>query len=77
MGKILFFLAAAVVGWLLFKGLLKKPKAGEPRDAPPNRPEQMVKCDLCGVFMPESDSAQLDGKRTCRTPQRCLHRQSA
>lgn len=77
MGKILLFLAVAVVGWLLFKRLFKKPNADETREAPPNRPEQMVKCDLCGVFMPESESAQLDGKRTCRTPQRCLHRQSA
>jgi hypothetical protein len=77
MGKILFFVVAAVVGWLLFKGLLKKPNADQTRDVPPTTSEQMVKCDLCGVFMPESDSAQLDGKRTCRTPQRCLHRQSA
>ena len=77
MGKLLFFLAAAVIGWLIFKGLLKNPKRDEKGDKPPDLHEQMVKCDLCGVFMPESDSAQLDGKRTCRTPQRCLHRQSA
>lgn len=77
MGKILFFLLAAVVGWLLFKGLLKKPDADKAREDSQNRPERMVKCDQCGVFMPESESAQLDGKITCRTPQRCLHRQSA
>jgi Pyruvate/2-oxoacid:ferredoxin oxidoreductase delta subunit len=77
MGKLLFFLAVAVVGWLLFKGLLKKPQGDAKPEAPANQHEQMVKCDLCGVFMPESDSAQLDGKLTCRTPQRCLHRQSA
>jgi hypothetical protein len=77
MGKILFFLLAAVVGWLLFKGLLKKPDADKTREDSRNHPERMVKCDLCGVFMPESESAQLDGKTTCRTPQRCLHRQSA
>ncbi len=75
MGKILFFLAAAVVGWLIFKILRKKPDADQA--TPPGPPEQMVKCDLCGVFMPESESAQLDDKRTCRTPQRCLHRQAA
>lgn len=77
MGKILFFLVVAAVGWLLLKGLLKKPGNDGKQDGPPNQPEQMVRCDLCGVFMPESDSAQLDGKRTCRTPQRCMHRQSA
>ena len=77
MGKILLFLAVAVIGWLFVKWLLKKPDADAARDASKGGPEQMVKCDLCGVFMPESDSAQLDGKRTCQTPQRCLHRQSA
>lgn len=76
MGKILFFLAVAIVGWLIFKGLLKKPDVGKSREESDARPEQMVKCDLCGVFMPESDSVQLDGRRTCRTPQLCLRRQS-
>ena len=77
MGKILFFLVAAIVGWLIFKGLLKKPDAGKGGEESSADPEQMVKCDLCGVYMPESDSTQLDGRRTCRTPQHCLHRQSA
>ena len=77
MGKILFFLAAAVVGWLVFKILRNKPDAGKTSSPSANRPEKMVKCDLCGVFMPESDSTQLDDKLTCRTPKQCLHRQAA
>ncbi len=76
MGKLLLFVAFAIVGWLLYKGLLGKPNAGD-KKAPRDRPEKMVQCEICGVYMPETDSAQLDGKRTCRAPQQCLHRQSA
>jgi hypothetical protein len=77
MGKILLFVAVGILAWLLVKGLGKKLGGGTKRDAPDGGPEKMVKCDLCGVFMPESESAQIDGKKTCLTPQQCLHRQSA
>lgn len=74
MGKILLLLLLAVAGWLLIKGLLKK-KGGDAAGTPVSRPERMVKCDLCGVFMPESDSVQLDDKRSCGKPKQCLRRQ--
>ena len=80
MGKILLFVAAGILVWLLIKGLGKKSGTGVKRDSSRSNnegPEQMVKCDLCGVFMPVSESAQEDGKKTCRTPKQCLHRQSA
>jgi hypothetical protein len=77
MGKILLFVAAGILAWLLFKGLGKKPGGTASRDASTSGPEKMVKCDLCGVFMPESESAQEDGKKTCLTPRQCTHRQSA
>jgi hypothetical protein len=76
MGKIVLFLALAVIAWMLFKGLSKKPGRGE-NDVSANSPEKMVKCDQCGVFMPESESVQLDDKRTCRTPTQCLRRQKS
>ena len=80
MGKILLFVAAGILVWLLIKGLGKKAGTSAKNDAAHRKnegPELMVKCDLCGVFMPESESAQEDGKKTCRTPKQCLHRQSA
>jgi hypothetical protein len=77
MGKILLFVAAGILVWLLFKGLGKKKGRSAERDASTGGPEKMVKCDLCGVFMPESESAQIDGRKTCLTPTQCLHRQSA
>ena len=78
MVKILLFVAVGILAWLLVKGLGKKLGGDAKRDSSSiDGPEKMVKCDLCGVFMPESESAQIDGKKTCLTPQQCLHRQSA
>ncbi len=77
MGKILLFVAVGILAWLLFKGLGKKLGKGSKPDASSTGPEKMVKCDLCGVFMPESESAQIDGQKSCLTPKQCLHRQSA
>ena len=57
-------LAAVAVGWLVIKWLLKRPGADETDNAPTGHPEKMVKCDLCGVFMPESDSAQRSEEHT-------------
>lgn len=37
-------------------------------------PERMVACAACGVFMPESDSVQINGVASCRDPAQCAHR---
>jgi formylmethanofuran dehydrogenase subunit E len=74
MGKVLVFLIVAIVGWFLFKGIFQKPPASRNPGATRDVPEKMVQCDLCGVHMPESDSKQVDGKLTCRVPDRCAHR---
>jgi len=76
MGKILVFVVVAIVGWFIFKGVFSKPAKRESRGNG-GSPEQMVQCDLCGVHMPESDSLQSEGKRTCRAPDHCAHRDGA
>jgi hypothetical protein len=78
MAKILFFILAAVAGWLLVKGLTGK-RFDRERDENPagSSPEKMLKCDRCGVFIPVSESMSLDGRLTCRTPDRCPKRQNA
>lgn len=77
MQKLLILLVVAVVGWLLFKGLLKKGASHKGDASSPNTPEKMVKCGRCGVFLPESETMQRDGEILCQTPERCLHRQKA
>ncbi|MEP7155056.1 MAG: PP0621 family protein [Betaproteobacteria bacterium] len=74
MGKMLVFLIAAVIGWFLFKGIFQKPPAPRKPDSARDVPEKMVRCDLCGVHMPESESKLVDGKCTCRVPDNCAHR---
>lgn len=76
MGKIVFLAIIAVLVWILFKGLGKKPgsRATRPPTAHQKVVENMVKCQRCGVLMPESDSMMLDGNVSCHDPARCLHR---
>lgn len=79
MGKIIFLLIIAVIGWVLFKGLGKKPGKTSDRgtgksQASTSVPEIMVKCHRCGVLMPESESMMLDGNVSCHDPAHCLHR---
>lgn len=79
MGKIVFLLIIAALGWVLFKGLGKKsgPSSRGDVDGPQEQSkvtERMVKCHRCGVLMPESESMMLDGNLSCHDPAHCLHR---
>jgi len=83
MGKIVFLLIIAVLGWVLFKGLGKRGGGASPpvEDSSPEKKsaakiaaENMVKCHRCGVLMPESESMMLDGNISCHDPAHCLHR---
>ena len=74
MGKVIFMAFAAVVAWLLYKGLKKDSSHNSDKSA--NLSERMLKCEQCGVYMPESESMHIDGRVTCRTPGQCARRQS-
>lgn len=79
MGKIVFLLIIAALGWVLFKGLGKKNGTSSKGDADGLRDqtkvtERIVKCHRCGVLMPESESMMLDGNLSCHDPAHCLHR---
>jgi hypothetical protein len=83
LGKILFALLTAVIAWFLFKGLSKQPRRTESDTRVKEKAragkavEHMVKCGVCGVFMPESESATIDGNIACRDPQSCAHRRAS
>ncbi len=88
MGKILFALLTAVIAWVLFKGFTKTAPKGDdkkivrgssapPHPVDPQASERMVKCAVCGVHMPESESALIAGKISCREPAQCAHRRAA
>lgn len=61
MSRLLFFVAIAVVIYVLLKSYRKN-------STPPQTPvqtEDMVRCLQCGVHVPKSDSVQADGKNFC------------
>jgi hypothetical protein len=70
MGKLLLFLLLAVAGWLLWRATGRRdPVSREPAAPPADEPEKMVRCDLCGTYMPESESRVEVGRRLCRSPE--------
>jgi hypothetical protein len=81
-GKILFALLTAAIAWFLFKGFTKtsRTRDEDPRVKDPGRKdkavEHMVKCGICGVYMPESESTHSDGRISCRDPKTCAHRRT-
>ena len=76
MGKVLILIVTALVGWFLFKGIVGKSSVADKAKSTDrlSESERMVKCDLCGVHMPESESKLSGGKRSCQAPDACAHR---
>lgn len=73
MGKILFW-AVVIIGVLFITRLLAhhaakrelnrdKPKKGKPESL--GKPEEMVRCANCGVYMPRSDAIKQDEQFWC------------
>ena len=75
MGKILFW-AVVIIGVLLITRLIahqaakREVKGDKPKKAAPQplgKPEEMVRCANCGVYMPESDALKQDDQFWCST----------
>jgi uncharacterized protein len=73
-GKLLFLLFLALIGFLLIKGLKKAP--GARRDGGTKgrerAVEKMVACAHCGVNLPEGESVQAGGRHYCSEEHRRL-----
>jgi uncharacterized protein len=61
MSRLLFFVAIAVVVYLLLKSYRKN---STPPQTPPQS-EDMVRCLQCGVHVPKSESVQDNGQNFC------------
>ena len=62
MSKLLTLILIVVAVWWLAKGFRRKDAA---RDARPAAPERMVKCDHCGLYLPQSEAIAEAGKFFC------------
>ncbi len=71
MSKLILLLFLGLVAYLVFKGITRS-AARRQGDAPPAAPERMVACAHCGVYLPESESLERDGRRFCSEEHRRL-----
>jgi uncharacterized protein len=76
LAKILLVLALVIVAYLLFRGFRRdagmqdSAKTSNPRAAP--APEDMVRCSVCGVHLPRSESFASRGRFFCTDEHRRL-----
>ncbi len=55
-----------IIVWLVL-GLIRRLRAGPPASHPRSqpRPTRMVRCDRCGVFVPEGEAVHAGGRVYC------------
>lgn len=70
MSRLLFFVAIAVVVYVLLKSYRKN---SAPPQSPPQT-EDMVRCLQCGVHVPKGESVQSDGQNFCCAAHRDAYR---
>ena len=64
MSKLLLFILLAVAAYLLLRKRRAAKRPAVARPAVPS-PEAMVKCAVCGLNIPASESLQADGRHYC------------
>lgn len=69
MSKFLLLIFAIAALWWLAKGFRRKDRAG---DAPEAAPEQMVHCEHCGIYLPQSEAIREGGRFFCCAEHRRL-----
>ena len=69
MSKLLLLLLAVVVLWRLAKGFRGKDVTKGATEAPP---EQMVNCDHCGLYLPQSEAIREANRFYCCAEHRRL-----
>jgi uncharacterized protein len=68
MAKFLLLVAVLIVVYLVFRALRGPVRNGQPRQPgaqPPGRAEDMVRCRVCGVHLPRSESITSRGEFFC------------
>jgi len=63
MGRLLFFILLGALAYALLKGWARG-GAARPRDSA-RAPESMVRCEVCGLNVPESDAYSHAGRWYC------------
>ena len=68
MGKVVFWIVVifAVLMVLRLYNMSQQKRKTRKDEAAPKRPEAMVRCARCGVYLPRSDALLIDGTLHCR-----------
>jgi uncharacterized protein len=64
MGRLLFWLVIGAIVYALLKGWARGSRQATQRRGPPPS-EAMVRCEACGLNLPESDALSRDGRWYC------------
>lgn len=59
--RVLLLGALLWLGWMIWRQW----RGPAPSD-PPERLEKMVRCDLCGEYVPKRSAIEVDGRYTCQ-----------
>ncbi|MFN0318190.1 MAG: PP0621 family protein [Burkholderiales bacterium] len=65
MAKILFIVVVLLVAYLFFKSWRKDGAAGPRQPKESKLPEDMVRCEVCGVNLPRSEAFTTQGRLFC------------
>ena len=76
MGKFLLLLLVFAIAYWLVKAYKRKIKDAGGRSSTPASTEDMVRCALCGVHLPRSESLMNDRMFYCSAEHRRAHQKS-
>ncbi|MEN9455031.1 MAG: Prokaryotic metallothionein [Pseudomonadota bacterium] len=63
--RFILFAALAVAAWLLVKKLLAAAQSDDEAQPKPADVQAMKRCAQCGVYLPEADALEKDGRHFC------------
>lgn len=72
MGRIFFWIALGIVVYVAFRWWQRSQQRVKQRQRPAAISETMVRCDHCGINVPESEAVQAGARRFCTVEHRRL-----
>lgn len=72
--RILLLIAAIVLVFMIVRTLVRKPLGRSRQKQPPLTSGNMVRCDYCGLHVPDNEALLFDGRRYCSREHQKLDR---
>ena len=65
MARLILLLVVGVAAWVLVKKLMAAAQSEDEAQPKPIEAQAMKRCAQCGVYMPESEALEKDGRHFC------------